>query len=134
MTNEERKGLILIVDDDRSILNLISASLNKAGYEVVTAENGRTALQLTSRRSFDLVFLDVAMPGLSGLDILTLMKAGRPDTPVIMLTGITEDVVRDEALVRDAFAYIPKPFNMRDITAMADQLLVNSEKKTESLV
>ncbi len=133
MSEKESKGLVLVVDDDRSILNILHKSLTNAGYNVVTAENGRTALDLTARRNFDLVFLDIAMPGISGLDILTLMKAGRPDMPVIMLTGLKREDFEEESISRSAFAFMPKPFNVRDITGMAEQLIAGETFKEENV-
>ena len=77
-----RRGLrtVLVVDDSRTNLNVIGARVGKAGYLVVLSDNGREALDLIAGRGFDLVLLDMMMPGMSGIEMLTELRA-EPATP-----------------------------------------------------
>ncbi|MDY6912420.1 MAG: response regulator, partial [Chloroflexota bacterium] len=119
------KGSIIVVDDEPSIRDVVSKALRAAGYDVMTAENGREALEMTARQRFDLMFLDIRMPGLSGYDVLSLMAAGNPATPVVMLTGVADEDSEAEAIQREAFAYLKKPCKLSSITDIADRLLTN---------
>lgn len=117
------KGTIIVVDDDSSVREVVSRALRRDGYDVVTAANGREALDITARKAFDLVFLDIKMPGLNGLDVLTLMTAGRPNMPVVILTGLADPSAETVALDRQAVAFLRKPCSVRDITGIANKLL-----------
>ncbi|MBT4511990.1 MAG: response regulator [Chloroflexi bacterium] len=113
----------MVVDDDQSVRDIVARALRSEGYDVITAANGRDALERTSRRSFDLVFLDIRMPGLHGLDVLTLMTAGRPTTPVVILTGQADSDTEERAAQLGAFAYLKKPCSVREIVEVAERLI-----------
>ncbi len=90
-------GTLLIVDDDEANRDMLSRRLERKGFEVAVAEDGCRAIELVRNRPFDLVLLDVLMPGLSGLEVLRELRRGFPATelPVIMATALSEsgDVV-----------------------------------------
>ena len=79
MAEDKTKGTIMVVDDEQSVRDLVAITLKKGGYTVVTATDGKDALQSISHRKFEMVFLDIRMPGFNGHDILTLMKVARPE-------------------------------------------------------
>ncbi len=126
MEMKGKKGTIIVVDDDHSVREIVSIALRDAGYLPVMAMDGKDALELTSRRQFDLMFLDMKMPGFHGQDILTLMKAARPDMPIVMLTAVMEQEAEDEAFRRGAAAYLRKPCNLKDIVDVAGRVIADN--------
>jgi DNA-binding response OmpR family regulator len=110
----DRSPRILLVDDERAILTLLSYPLQKDGYEVVCASDGREALShFNDGRSFDLVVLDVMMPRLDGLEVCRRLRA-KSTVPIIMLTARAEEVDKVVGLELGADDYITKPFSMRE--------------------
>jgi phosphoserine phosphatase RsbU/P len=112
-------GTLLIVDDDEANRDMLSRRLERKGFEVTVAEDGHRAIELVRARPFDLVLLDVLMPGLSGLEVLRELRRGFPATelPVIMATALSEsgDVV--EALRLGANDYVSKPLDFPVVLA-----------------
>jgi CheY-like chemotaxis protein len=101
---------ILVVDDERNIVELVRLYLEKEGYAVVSARDGRTALELVERHDPDLVVLDLMLPGMDGLEVTReLRRMG--ETPIVMLTARGEDVDRIVGLELGADDYVVKPFN-----------------------
>jgi len=107
---------ILVVDDEPSILNLITAYLKPEGYEVFTASDGEAALK--SARAFkpDLIVLDVMLPGMDGIEVLTRLRR-ETDVYVILLTAKTEEMDRVVGLTIGADDYVTKPFSPRELVA-----------------
>jgi two-component system response regulator MprA len=107
---------ILAVDDDSEILDVLSRGLTFEGYEVDTAEEGSSAINLFKERAPDLVLLDVMMPGMDGLEVCREMRKVR-DTPILMLTA--KDAISDRVSGLDSGAddYIVKPFELEELLA-----------------
>jgi DNA-binding response OmpR family regulator len=104
---------ILLVDDERAILTLLSYPLRKDGYEVVQAADGSEALSRFAESHFDLVVLDVMMPKLDGLEVCRRLRA-HSSVPIIMLTAKAEEIDKVLGLELGADDYITKPFSMRE--------------------
>jgi two-component system, NtrC family, response regulator len=102
---------ILIVDDEKNYLRVLSAVLEEEGYEVLTALNGREALEIQETSDLDLTLTDMKMPGMDGIKLLEHIKAKDPDLPVIMMTahGTVDKAV--EAMQKGAYSYVLKPFD-----------------------
>jgi DNA-binding response OmpR family regulator len=113
MDRSDRSPRILLVDDEQAIQTLLSYPLQKDGYEVVQATDGRQALARFEEGPFDLVVLDVMMPLLDGLEVCRRMRA-RSNVPIIMLTAKAEEVDKVVGLEIGADDYITKPFSMRE--------------------
>jgi len=109
----ERSPRILLVDDEHAIQTLLSYPLQKDGYEVVNATDGRQALARFEEGPFDLVVLDVMLPQMDGLEVCRRMRA-RSTVPIIMLTAKAEEVDKVVGLELGADDYITKPFSMRE--------------------
>jgi DNA-binding response OmpR family regulator len=103
---------MLIVEDDERVSSLLSETF-AADYAVQAVFDGQTAVDSMARDEFDVVLLDVNIPRLSGVEVLKRARALRPDLPVIMVTGTSDEFAVTAALMRGAFAYIPKPFNLQ---------------------
>lgn len=113
------KGKILIVDDDADLLQLVSYDLSRCGYEVSTSSNGAEAAAAAASGGFDLVILDLMLPGMDGLSVLGEIKKSAPDTEVIMLTAHGSTRTAVESMRMGAFDYISKPFRIADLEAVA---------------
>jgi DNA-binding response OmpR family regulator len=102
-------GHVLIIDDELSLRQTFARVLQRAGFEVTTAATGDEGLELISRTSFDIVYMDIRMPGRSGLDVLQLIHASQPNLPVIMFTAQPDLHSAVESLRRGASDYLLKP-------------------------
>ena len=116
---------ILVVDDDRSIVKVLTAYLELSGYQVLPAYDGEMALQILRRERPDLLILDVMMPGRDGHEVTNLVRADKSlaATPIIMLTARVEDTDKIVGLELGADDYITKPFNAREVVARVKSLL-----------
>jgi DNA-binding response OmpR family regulator len=114
---------ILIVDDDPMVLQFVDLVLTQYGYAISTASTPDTALQVLGRESFSLVLLDVRMPGMTGLDILRLMKA-RPNKPkILMMTAQRDPGTIMQAIEQGAIGYLVKPFKPLDLLKRVEAAL-----------
>lgn len=113
---------ILLIDDDRQLGSMLGDVLLPDKLTLVSAHSGEAGLERLQNESFDLVILDVMLPGISGLDVLKKLRAGS-DLPVIMLTARGDDVDRIIGLEIGADDYLPKPFNPRELTARIKAIL-----------
>ena len=113
MARELRR--VLVVDDEENVRNIVQLVLTEAGYSVVTAANGQEALDKMSQLAVGVVFLDIKMPGMSGMEVLQQLTANWPDTCVIMVTAVGDAQTAVEAMKLGAYDYITKPFNREDM-------------------
>lgn len=119
----ERTPKILIVDDDPRLRDLLRRYLGENGFNVLVSENGEAMKRLWVREHFDVLILDLMMPGEDGLAILKRLHAEKDMTPVIMLTARGEDVDRILGLELGADDYLGKPFNPRELLARIHAVL-----------
>ncbi len=110
-----RIPLVLWADDEIDLLKPYMIFLEQKGYEVITSNNGRDAVELVIQRNPDIVFLDENMPGLSGLETLQIIKERRPDVPVVMITKSEEEHIMEEAIGSKIADYLIKPVNPNQI-------------------
>ena len=117
------KGIrVLVIDDDWELCTLLQEYLEPFGFSVTSVHDGENGLRILEDRAFDLVILDVMLPGRDGLEILRSFRA-RSTVPVLMLTARGEDVDRIVGLELGADDYLPKPFNPRELLARLRALL-----------
>jgi len=113
IVSESDSGVIVVADDDADILDLVSLTLERAGYVVHCARDGEEALELVRRECPDVAVLDVAMPKLDGLEVCRRLRA-KSSVPIIMLTAKAEEIDKVIGLELGADDYITKPFSMRE--------------------
>lgn len=121
---------ILAVDDEQDIIELLSYNLSREGFEVTTAADGEEALKKIRAKSFDLIILDLMMPGIQGMELCRILR-NDPKTkslPIIMLTAKTEEVDRILGLEMGADDYITKPFSPRELIARIKAVLRRSAR------
>ena len=111
------KCRILLVDDEKTMVKYLSKRLVKKGFDIISAYNGMDALEQVKASDFDVVLLDVLMPGMNGIDTLKEIKKLKPRTEVIMLTGHASVEVGIEGMKAGAFNYIMKPFDPSELVA-----------------
>lgn len=111
-----KNATILVIDDEQNILTLVTAYLQKEGYHVHTAADGPTGLQAVCRLKPDLVVLDVMLPGMDGIELLTHLRR-ESDVYVIMLTAKSEETDKIVGLSVGADDYLTKPFSPRELVA-----------------
>src|SRR6202161_2106106 len=113
---------LLIVDDDVELCSLLKEFLEREGYSVQCVHEGHAALDLAQQPGFDLIVLDVMLPGLDGFEILKRLRL-TSRVPVLMLTARGEDVDRIVGLELGADDYLPKPYNPRELAARIHAVL-----------
>jgi YesN/AraC family two-component response regulator len=116
---------LLIVDDEETLTFSLYQTFITAPIEceVVTASSGEEALERYQKTSFDLVITDIAMPGISGFELLSWVKAQHPDTQVIVITAYGSDEREEEAYELGADFYIEKPFDIRELKSLVIKML-----------
>ena len=117
---------ILLVDDEESVQTLLTYPLRKDGFEVVTAQDGREALDRFAEQRFDLVVLDIMLPGLDGIEVCRRMRS-RSQVPIIMLTAKDDEIDKVLGLEMGADDYITKPFSVREFRSRVRATLRRSE-------
>ena len=108
---------ILIVEDDQNIVNLVSLHLKDQGFETEHAATGPDGLRLSLEHDYDLIILDIMLPGLDGLEICRRLRAEHVTTPILMLTAKSEEIDKVVGLEMGADDYITKPFSIREFIA-----------------
>jgi CheY-like chemotaxis protein len=116
---------ILVADDSMTILAMVSSRLERAGYDVVTANRGDDALRLVQETRPRLVLLDVEMPGLDGVEVTRRIRADEAltGTLIVLLTGLSEASEVATGMAAGADAYLTKPFSPQDLQTQVEQLI-----------
>ncbi len=122
---------ILVVDDEADLVELVSYNLRKEGYIVDSASNGDAALSKIRKRNYDLLILDLLLPGIQGIEICKILRNDPKTTnlPIIMLTAKSEEVDKILGLEMGADDYITKPFSPRELLARVKAVLRRADKK-----
>jgi two-component system, OmpR family, alkaline phosphatase synthesis response regulator PhoP len=129
------KTKILVVDDEPAVTDLLAYNLRKANYEVLTAANGREALDHARQTSPDLILLDLMLPEIDGLDVCRELRK-TSNVPIIMITARGEEIDRVVGLELGADDYVSKPFSVRELLARIKAVLRRAnqpEQKTAEL-
>jgi two-component system NtrC family response regulator len=116
---------VLIVDDEKNYLVVLEALLGPEGYEIMTLDNAQAALGLIQEADLDLVITDMKMPGMSGMELLEAAKEIKPELPVIMMTAYGTIEMAVEAMKKQAYDYITKPFQNEELKLTVKKALQN---------
>ncbi len=116
------KCRILIIDDERSILEMLERWFTRQGLDVVVAETGEEALKHLKSGRNHIVLTDIVIPGTDGYSVLSLIRQEYPDTAVIMMTGYGDTHTVRDALDRGADEFISKPFNFAEMSSVLEKV------------
>jgi DNA-binding NtrC family response regulator len=125
---------ILFVDDDRAILELVREYLTETGYRVEVVDNGVSALELIKAHPYAIVFTDIKMPDIDGLELLAAIKDQRPETEVIIVTGHGSMESAIKAMKHGSYDYLQKPFKLDVLKVIVDRILDAKKLKQEKVV
>lgn len=125
---------ILVADDERSIRELLAIVLRRDGYEVILAENGRTALNVLEQEPIDLLISDIKMPDMSGVEVLRAAKQVDQDILGIMITAFASTESAVEALRMGAYDYVSKPFDVDELKIIVRNALERRQLRQENLL
>ena len=132
-SKQVRKRTILIADDEAEVVQLVRMILEWEGYTVVAAADGLETLERAEIDKPDLILLDVRMPKMSGLTVLEhLARSETASIPVIMLSVVTTQPDVRSALQRGAVAYLTKPFELKEMTRLVEQILEMDDAKRDA--
>ena len=120
---------ILVVDDEPSIVTLVKFNLEKSGYDVETASNGKQAIDMSVENNYDLIVLDIMLPELDGFEVLKELRKNQNDIPVILLTAKDEELDKVLGLELGADDYLTKPFSPRELIARVKAILRRLTKR-----
>ena len=124
-----QSGHILIIDDEAPLRQTLARILQRAGHEVTTAESGEMGLSILSNTTFDLVYMDIRMPGMAGLDALKAIHASQPNLPVVLFTAQPDMQSAVEALHLGATDYLLKPLQPQVLIQRTQDILSHQEKE-----
>ncbi|MBC1372215.1 response regulator transcription factor [Listeria booriae] len=121
---------ILVVDDESSIVTLLQFNIEKAGFDVVTAEDGRTGYELALAEKPDLIVLDLMLPEMDGIEVCKQLRQDKVETPILMLTAKDDELDKIIGLELGADDYLTKPFSPREVVARIKAILRRSAGKS----
>lgn len=122
---------VLVVDDEPSIVTLLTFNLEKEGYSVTSAEDGKTGYELALNEAFDFIILDVMLPGMDGMEIAKKLRQEKIETPILMLTAKDDAIDRILGLEIGADDYLTKPFSPREVLARMKAIFRRIEPRQE---
>lgn len=114
---------LLVVDDEPSILTLLKFNLEQSGFEVLTADNGNDALDISTSEDLSLIVLDLMLPGMDGMDVCKTLRQEKINTPILMLTAKDDEFDKILGLELGADDYMTKPFSPREVVARVKAIL-----------
>ena len=128
ITNEQHiEKVALVIEDDKSVSQLIRLYLAEDGYRVLNAEDGLSGLKMATEESPDIVLLDLNLPGMDGIDVCRNIRE-KSDLPIIMVTARVEEDDRLDGLDRGADDYVSKPFSPRELVARVNAVMRRTSK------
>lgn len=127
------KKRVLVVEDDAAIRRGIADALDYAGYDVLEAANGTDGKRMAVRAGYDLLLLDLVLPGPDGLEILAETRTCRPTVPVIILTARGEEIDRVKGLTLGADDYVVKPFSVKELLARIEAVLRRTPERASDV-
>lgn len=122
---------ILIADDEKNVLKMLTTVFSHAGNQIISADNGKDALRLFKQDKPDIVLMDIRMPEMSGIEALQLMREFDTDTPIILMTAYAAVETAVEALRLGAFDYVIKPFELDELKLLMSRAIQLREMKQE---
>lgn len=123
---------ILLAEDDPEIIHLLKLNFDSSVYDLTVSTNGNKALQTALDENFNLIILDIMLPGIDGIEVCKKLREMKNETPVIMLTSRSEEIDKVLALELGADDYVTKPFSIRELMARIKAILRRTEQTHSS--
>src|SRR4051812_3973845 len=133
MAFDPKKIALLLVDDDPDFRESVARRFMRRGFQVQEATHGEQALQLASLREFDVVILDMVMPGLSGIQVLEQLKLTHPESEVILLTGRGTIETAVQAMKLGAYDFLSKPFPLAELELLIEKAYERHQLRKENV-
>jgi excisionase family DNA binding protein len=128
--NSTSRKRILVIDDDEPIRRLFKDTLEKSNYHVLPADNGSKAIKLAQSWNFDLIFLDLKMPDMDGVETFRRIRRIDKSVPVVIITGYTSSELLQKTLKQAPFGVMKKPFGAKDILRSTENFLSGSRVRS----
>lgn len=126
-----KKASILVVEDEESLREALKLNLELEGYEVTVADNGPQVLKLVKSEYFDLIVLDIMLPGMDGITVCETIRMQHNDVPILFLSARNSSADKVEGLKKGGDDYLTKPFNLEELLLRVDKLIVKNKKIKE---
>ena len=128
MLRENSKANILLVEDEENLHEALKLNLELEGYEITSAYNGNEALQAIKDEYFDLIIMDVMLPGIDGISVTENIRLQNNEVPILILSAKTTSADRVLGLKKGADDYMAKPFNLEELLLRVDKLILKNKK------
>ncbi len=124
---------ILIIEDDQEMRSLLEDVLSEEGFQTESVSNGSEGLRKVTQEPFDLILTDIRMPGLTGLDILPVIRRLQPEASVIVITAFGNEEIRRRSVERGASGYLEKPIHMDKLKTLVHEMVSSKVKIDKKL-
>src|SRR5260370_38942569 len=124
---------VLFVDDEKSLQEFMRSELPRLGHEITVCPDGRAAIKVMEKSTFDVAILDLRMPGMTGIEVLEHLKQVSPDTEAVMMTGHASMETAIDAMRLGAFDYITKPCKLSELEALLQKVAEKRELQHKNL-
>ncbi|MFA6060913.1 MAG: response regulator transcription factor [Taibaiella sp.] len=121
---------VLLIEDDTNIVELLTIHLNDLNCEVISINNGQSGLEASKDQSFDLIILDIMLPGMNGMEVCRRIRQRDRNTPILILSAKSEEIDKVVGLETGADDYLTKPFSVREFIARVKVIFRRTEDKT----
>lgn len=128
------RAQILIVDDELGVRETLADLLEDDGYEVATAVSGEMAVEMCSEHRYDVILMDVRMPGIDGVEAFRRIRRHQPDVHVIIMTAYSTEELEQQALAEGALAFLHKPLGLSKVFELISEVLGGASDRTASLI
>jgi two-component system alkaline phosphatase synthesis response regulator PhoP len=128
MVKENSKANILLVEDEENLHDALKLNLELEGYEITSAYDGTAALKAIEDEYFDLIIMDVMLPGIDGISVTENVRLHNNDVPILILSAKTTSADRVLGLKKGADDYLAKPFNLEELLLRVDKLILKNKK------
>ena len=122
-TAVQKKAKVLVVDDQIGMLETFTDILEDEGFNVVTADDGFAAIERVKEQSFDIIFMDIKMPGINGVQTFREIKKINPKIAVVMMTAYSVEDLIEEAIAEGAYTVVYKPFDINNVIQTIEKVL-----------
>ncbi len=123
------KKQILIIDDEPLVRKSLSYHLKKAGFDIIEADSGASAINLVLEYDINLIICDLTLPDINGIELIKKIKNKKKQVPILVLSGCADDEIIDNVIRSGASGYLEKPFLKKNLLSCVEKILTSEEQK-----